>query len=162
VSVKGQLGTRNWLHMCLMLPPSGFRFQAFSVSAFGFIPARCLLHPLRPETLAGGHGNAPGPHQRDAPAGTDPRKCKAPYNPKERIWQEVDWLRAAHPVGRSPLVKVLDLDLVPADGLRTRGSRGVWAHARAVLSCKLTSGNASQRDDHFVRARLMLPVLQVS
>jgi hypothetical protein len=48
-----------------------------------------------------------------------------PYNPKERIWQEADQLRAAHPAGRSLPVKVLDLakfdpglDLVPADGLR--------------------------------------------
>jgi hypothetical protein len=56
---------------------------------------------------------------------TDPRKFKAPYNPKERIWQEADRLRAAHPAGRSLPVKVLDLaefdlglDLVPADGLR--------------------------------------------
>jgi hypothetical protein len=56
---------------------------------------------------------------------TDPRKFKAPYNPKERIWQEADWLRAAHPTGRSLPVKVLDLaefdlglDLVPVDGLR--------------------------------------------
>jgi hypothetical protein len=56
---------------------------------------------------------------------TDPRKFKAPYNPKERIWQEADRLRAVHPAGRSLPVKVLDLaefdlglDLVPADGLR--------------------------------------------
>lgn len=73
---------------------------------------------------------------------TDPRKFKAPYNPKERIWQEADRLRAAHPaaaplrVGRgeggqrpgevsSCIVQVLDLaefdlglDLVPANRLR--------------------------------------------
>jgi hypothetical protein len=56
---------------------------------------------------------------------TDPRKFKAPFIPKERIWQEADRLRAAHPAGRSLPVKVLDLaefdlglDLVPADGLR--------------------------------------------
>ncbi len=73
---------------------------------------------------------------------TDPRKFKAPYNPKERIWQEADRVRAAHPatgplrVGRgeggrrsgevSPsYINVLDLaefdlglDLVPVDGLR--------------------------------------------
>jgi len=55
----------------------------------------------------------------------DPRKFKAPYIPKERIWQEADRLRAAHPAGRSLPVKVLDLaefdlglDLIPADGLR--------------------------------------------
>jgi len=30
----------------------------------------------------------------------DPRKFKAPYNPKERIWQEADQLRAAHPAGQ--------------------------------------------------------------
>ena len=56
---------------------------------------------------------------------TDPRHFKAPYNPKERIWQEADRLRAAHPAGRSLPVKVLDLaefdlglELVPVDGLR--------------------------------------------
>jgi hypothetical protein len=56
---------------------------------------------------------------------TDPRKFKAPYNPKERIWQEADRLRAAHPAGCSLPVKVLDLaefdlglELVPVDGLR--------------------------------------------
>lgn len=50
---------------------------------------------------------------------------KAPYNPKERIWQEADRLRAAHPAGRSLPVQVLDLaefdlglDLIPANGLR--------------------------------------------
>jgi len=55
----------------------------------------------------------------------DPRRFKAPYNPKERIWQEADRLRAAHPAGRELPVKVLDLaefdlhlDLVPVDGLR--------------------------------------------
>ena len=56
---------------------------------------------------------------------TDPRKFKAPFNPKERIWQEADRVRAAHPAGRSLPVQVLDLaefdlglDLVPVDGLR--------------------------------------------
>jgi len=55
----------------------------------------------------------------------DPRKFKAPFNPKERIWQEADRLRAAHPAGRELPVKVLDLaefdlhlDLVPVNGLR--------------------------------------------
>ena len=64
---------------------------------------------------------------------TDPRKFKAPYNPKERIWQEADRLRAAYPatgplrVGRgeggrrpgevSPFY-INVLDLVPVDGLR--------------------------------------------
>ena len=55
----------------------------------------------------------------------DPRKFKAPYIPKERIWQEADQLRTAHPAGRSLPVKVLDLaefdlglDLIPAGGLR--------------------------------------------
>jgi len=56
---------------------------------------------------------------------TDPRKFKAPFIPKERIWQEADRLRAAHPGGRSLPVRILDLaefdlglDLVPVDGLR--------------------------------------------
>jgi len=55
----------------------------------------------------------------------DPRKFKAPYIPKERIWQEADRLRAAHPAGHGLPVKVLDLaefdlhvDLVPVNGLR--------------------------------------------
>ena len=55
----------------------------------------------------------------------DPGKFKAPYNPKERIWQEADRLRAAYPAGRKLPVEVLDLaefdlglDLVPVDGLR--------------------------------------------
>jgi hypothetical protein len=56
---------------------------------------------------------------------TDPRRFKAPYHPKERIWQEADHLRSQHPAGRSVPVKVLDLaefdlglDLIPTDGLR--------------------------------------------
>ena len=55
----------------------------------------------------------------------DPRHFKAPFIPKERIWQEADRLRAAHPAGRELPVKVLDLaefdlqlDLVPVDRLR--------------------------------------------
>ena len=55
----------------------------------------------------------------------DPRKFKAPYIPKERIWQEADLLRSAHPSGRGLPVKVLNLaefdlhlDLVPVNGLR--------------------------------------------
>lgn len=55
----------------------------------------------------------------------DPGKFKAPFIPKERIWQEADKLRAAHSAGRSLPVQVLDLaefdlglDLVPVDGLR--------------------------------------------
>lgn len=55
----------------------------------------------------------------------DPRKFKAPYNPKERIWQEADRLRATHPAGRFLPVQVLDLaefdlhlELVPVNGLR--------------------------------------------
>jgi len=50
----------------------------------------------------------------------DPRKFKAPHISKERIWQEADRLRAAHPAGCGLPVKVLDLaefdlhlDLVP-------------------------------------------------
>lgn len=55
----------------------------------------------------------------------NPRRFKAPFIPKERIWQEADRLRAAHPAGRELPVKVLDLaefdlhlDLVPVDRLR--------------------------------------------
>jgi hypothetical protein len=54
----------------------------------------------------------------------DPRKFKAPFIPKARIWQEADRLRAEHPAGRLLPVRILDLaefdlglDLVPADGL---------------------------------------------
>ena len=56
---------------------------------------------------------------------TDPRRFKAPFIPKERIWQQADQLREAHSSGRSLPVKVLDLaefdlgiDLIPASGLR--------------------------------------------
>lgn len=55
----------------------------------------------------------------------DPRRFKAPFIPKERIWHEADRLRATHPAGRELPVKVLDLaefdlhlDLVPVDRLR--------------------------------------------
>ena len=55
----------------------------------------------------------------------DPRKFKAPYHPKEWIWQEADRLRAAYPSGCDLPVRVLDLaefdlhlDLVPVNGLR--------------------------------------------
>jgi hypothetical protein len=54
-----------------------------------------------------------------------PRKFKAPFVPKERIWQEADKLRAAYPAGRELPVEVLDLAefdlhlaLVPVNGLR--------------------------------------------
>ena len=56
---------------------------------------------------------------------TDPHRFKAPYNPKERIWQEADRLRAEHPGGRELPVNILDLaefdlhlDLVPVNGMR--------------------------------------------
>jgi hypothetical protein len=56
---------------------------------------------------------------------TDPRKFKAPFNPKERIWQVADRLRAEHPAGRELPVRILDLaefdlglELIPVDGLR--------------------------------------------
>ena len=67
----------------------------------GCAPARFLPHTLRPEALAGRHGKAPGHYQRNASSVTDPRKFKAPCNPKERIWPEADALRAPHPAGRS-------------------------------------------------------------
>ena len=54
----------------------------------------------------------------------DPRIFKAPHNPKERMWQEPDRLRAAHPTGRPLPVRVLDparfglgLDLIHVDGM---------------------------------------------
>jgi hypothetical protein len=40
---------------------------------------------------------------------TDPRKFKAPFIPKGRIWQEADRLRVAHPAGQSMPVRILDL-----------------------------------------------------
>ncbi len=55
----------------------------------------------------------------------DPRKFKAPYIPKDRIWKEADALRAKHPSGRCLPVQILDLaefdlglSLIPVDGLR--------------------------------------------
>src|SRR5438034_6170166 len=87
--------------------------------------ARFLPHPLRSETLARRFGKTGRTHQKRQPTLNDPRKFKAPYNPKERIWQEADRLRAEHPAGRCLPVKVLDLaefdlqlDLVPVNGLR--------------------------------------------
>jgi hypothetical protein len=61
---------------------------------------RFLPRALRPETFAGRQGKALGHHQRDAPAVTNPLKFKAPYNSKERIGQEADRLRTAHPTDR--------------------------------------------------------------
>jgi len=84
---------------------------------------------------------------------TDPRKFKAPFNPKERIWQEADRLRAAHPAGRELPVKILDLaefdlglDLVPMDGLREQldidallmgDLRSILLDKRAFMSARL-------------------------
>jgi hypothetical protein len=55
----------------------------------------------------------------------DPGKFKAPFIPKERIWQETEKLRAAHAAGRKVPVQVLELaefdlglELIPAEGLR--------------------------------------------
>ena len=54
-----------------------------------------------------------------------PEKFKAPFIPKERIWQETEKLRAAHAAGRVVPVQVLELaefdlglELVPVEGLR--------------------------------------------
>ena len=55
----------------------------------------------------------------------DPRRFKAPFIPKERIWQAAEGFRASHPAGHSVPVEVLDLaefdlglELIPAEGLR--------------------------------------------
>ena len=55
----------------------------------------------------------------------DPAKFKAPFIPKERIWQETEKLRASFPAGRIVPVQILELaefdlglELVPAEGLR--------------------------------------------
>ena len=55
----------------------------------------------------------------------DPRRFKAPFIPKERIWQAAEGFRAAHPAGRRVPVEVLELaefdlglELIPAEGLR--------------------------------------------
>ncbi|MGB7749673.1 MAG: ImmA/IrrE family metallo-endopeptidase [Verrucomicrobiia bacterium] len=54
-----------------------------------------------------------------------PDKFKAPFIPRERIWQETEKLRAAYPAGRIVPVQVLELaefdlglELIPAEGLR--------------------------------------------
>ena len=62
---------------------------------------RFLPYALWPETITRRHGEAPGHHQRDAPAVTDPRKFKAPYNPKERTRHDTHLLRTAHPARRT-------------------------------------------------------------
>jgi hypothetical protein len=55
----------------------------------------------------------------------DLRRFKAPFIPKERIWQAAEGFRAAHPAGRRVPVEVLELaefdlglELIPAEGLR--------------------------------------------
>ncbi len=55
----------------------------------------------------------------------DPRRFEAPVLPTERLWQEADRLRAAHPAGAVLPVRVLDLaefdlglELIPVAGLR--------------------------------------------
>jgi hypothetical protein len=72
----------------------------------------------------------------------DPRHFKAPFIPKERIWQEADHLRTAHPAGRSLPVQILDLaefdlglDLVPVDGLREQLDIDalLMGHLRSIL-----------------------------
>ena len=57
----------------------------------------------------------------------DPKRFRAPYIPKDRIWQEADGLRAKFTSGAKIPVNVLDmaefdlgLEIVPADGLRER------------------------------------------
>jgi len=54
-----------------------------------------------------------------------PDKFKAPFIPKERIWQEAEKLRANYPAAHKMPVPVLELaefdlglDLIPAEGLR--------------------------------------------
>ncbi len=86
----------------------------------------------------------------------DPRKFKAPYHPKERIWHEADRLRAAHPAGRELPVKILDLaefdlhlDLVPVNGLREQldidallmgDLKSILVDKRAFMSLRLEYG----------------------
>ncbi|HWX22811.1 MAG TPA: RNase H family protein [Candidatus Binatia bacterium] len=86
---------------------------------------------------------------------TDPRKFKAPFIPKERIWQEADRLRVAHPAGRSLPVQVLDLaefdlglDLVPVNGLTTNNRMEIYAAIAGLellkQPCKVTLYSDSQ------------------
>jgi hypothetical protein len=55
----------------------------------------------------------------------NPERFKAPFIPKERVWQEAEKFRAAYPAGRKVPVQVLELaefdlalDLIPAERLR--------------------------------------------
>jgi len=61
----------------------------------------------------------------------DPRKFKAPYNPKERIWQEADRLRAAYPAGRWRPVKGL------LKKLNARLTTGMGSSKAALVMAKL-------------------------
>src|SRR6185503_3689188 len=117
---------------------------------------RLLSHPLRAKTLARGFGEVARDHPTRPPSVIDPRKFKAPFNPKERIWQEADKLRAAHPAGRSLPVQILDLaefdlglDLIPVDGLREQldidallmgDLRSILLDKRAFMSPRLGYG----------------------
>jgi hypothetical protein len=55
----------------------------------------------------------------------NPERFKAPFIPKERVWQEAEKFRAAYPAARKVPVQVLELaefdlalELIPAEGLR--------------------------------------------
>jgi IrrE N-terminal-like domain len=57
----------------------------------------------------------------------DPKRFRAPFIPKDRIWKEADGLRAKFASGAKIPINVLDmaefdlgLEIVPADGLRER------------------------------------------
>jgi hypothetical protein len=98
----------------------------------------------------------------------DPRKFKAPYNPKERIWQEADRLRAAHPAGRELPVRILDLaefdlhlGLVPVNGLREQLDIDalLMGDLKSILVDNLNNlGTRALREYIAKRARLSLHV----
>src|SRR5208283_4655088 len=84
-----------------------------------------LPHFVRTETHSGRFGKTAQNHQKRQPTLNRPDKFKAPFIPRERIWQETEKLRAAYPAGRIVPVQVLELaefdlglELIPAEGLR--------------------------------------------
>ena len=83
----------------------------------------------------------------------DPKRFRAPYIPRERIWQEADRLRAKFASGAKIPVNVLDmaefdlgLEIVPADGLRERcDTEALLHHVHLVrLSGTILAENRAQ------------------
>ena len=73
---------------------------------------------------------------------TDPRKFKAPFNPRERIWQEADKLRTAPPAGPFDW---LAADETSLDYIATRTAPNFGASAE-VIAKRLQLRNHAHRN----------------